>query len=474
MRLGLAFVAAALTWMSAATLQAADDAELIPEGVLDPPSAAAPFAESGDAAARPMPSPFRHKLFLEDALTVSGRDDVVVPYPSPAPPRWHDRISFDAVLQGNAGPTLTLTLSDRLNVVSQEGQALASRQTLRNDLREVYLAWQPSAAVAFEGGRINVRNGAALGWSPTDFFKSRTLVGQATLDPSAMRQNRLGTLMVRGQAIGSRGSVSLAFAPKVTSPSPIVGDDALGVDPQLAATNAAPRVLGTLNLDLFDLSAQLLVSYEPARAKLGVNLSRPVGRSVIVYGDWAGGPEPNLIARALALGKRTGTLPEAAPIVPPTATSTAFRHDLATGFSWAVATTFTLNLEYHFHQSGFGRDDWRRWFDLGGAPEATDGLTRQLWYLRAYANAEQEPLTRHQGFARVSWPRALVSDLELSALAFVNLVDGSVLAETAASYYLSRRWTASVFLSGNLGAARSEHGSFPQRKSSILQLTLYL
>jgi len=64
-----------------------------------------------------------------------------------------------------------------------------------------YLTWEPAASTYLEAGRINLRNGAALGFNPTDFLKTRTLVGQASLDPSAARQNRLGTAMVRGQKI---------------------------------------------------------------------------------------------------------------------------------------------------------------------------------------------------------------------------------------------------------------------------------
>jgi hypothetical protein len=67
-----------------------------------------------------------------------------------------------------------------------------------------------------------------------------------------------------------------------------------------------------------------------------------------------------------------------------------------------------------------------------------------------------------------------VNDLDLTAFAFVDLLDGSVLSQVSANYYLSHRWTASVYVSSNLGAARSERGSFPQRLSSIIQLTLYL
>jgi len=49
-----------------------------------------------------------------------------------------------------------------------------------------------------------------------------------------------------------------------------------------------------------------------------------------------------------------------------------------------------------------------------------------------------------------------------------------VLGQVSANDYLSNRWTASVYLSSNFGPARSERGSFPQRVSSIFQLTLYL
>jgi hypothetical protein len=192
-----------------------------------------------------------------------------------------------------------------------------------------------------------------------------------------------------------------------------------------------------------------------------------------VYAEWAGGPEQDLIARAVAFGKRTGSLPEAAPVVPPTSTSIAIRNDVAAGISWAIATKVTLNLEYHLHQAGFDRDDWNNWFDRGGAPGAPAPLTNELWYLRTHANDQQEPLTRNEALVRLSWARAFVSDLELSAFAFVNLFDSSVLGQAAASYYVSRRWTASVFLSGNLGTARSERGSFPDRVSSIFQLTVY-
>jgi hypothetical protein len=464
MRICIVFIATAMV-VAPRLAMAGQTADPIPAGVFDESQKTSPPTSS---------STFHAKFFLEDALTTSAFEDVIaVPFPPALAVSWQDRTSVDATLQWKPIKSLSFTVSDRANLYVQDQQAFISRDTIRNDFREGYVTWEPHTSVYVEAGRINVRNGAALGFNPTDFFKTRALVGQASLDPSVIRQNRLGTLMVRGQAIWSGGSASVAFAPKVMSPSPVVASNPLGVDPQVAATNAAARVLGTLSFDVLNLSPQILGYFERGRSKLGINLSRPIGNAVIVYAEWVGGQEKDLITRANEFGQQTGTLPDTAPVLLPTSTSTTLRNDVAAGFSGTLATKATLNVEYHFHQSGLGGGDWGNWFDRGSAP-APAALTTQLWYLRAYAADQQEPLTQHQGFVRVSWPRAFVNDLDLTAFAFVDLRDGSVLSQVSANYYLSHRWTASVYISSNLGAARSERGSFPQRLSSIIQLTRYL
>ena len=453
------WLAVAASFAVASGVAVADDADLIPQGVLAP-TAAPPVAAPGA------------KVFVEDAITASAIDhDVVVPAPPALGVAWQNRASVDGNVQWKPFSTLALTLSDRLNVYVQDQQAVLSRGTVRNDFREGYLTWQPHTDVYLEAGRINVRNGVGLGFNPTDFFKTRTLVGQSSLDPSVIRQNRLGALMVRGQAIWGSASATLAFAPKVAAPSAIAGDS-LGLDPQLSATNAANRWLATFSFEVLDLSPQLLGYLEHGRSKVGINLSRALGDAIVAYGEWAGGPEQNLAARAFAFGAQTGTFPAGAPPPFPINTARAFRNDVNAGLSWTIATKVTLNVEYHYHEAGFGRGAWSDWFDLPAA--APPGLAAERWYLRGYASDQQEPVTRHEAFVRADWPRAFVPDLELSAFTFVDLLDGSALSQAAASYYLSNQWTASWFVSTNLGSTRSERGSFPDRVSAIAQLTWYL
>jgi hypothetical protein len=365
-------------------------------------------------------------------------------------------------------------VSDRLNVFEQDGQDLVSANTVRNDLREASATWEYARGSFLEAGRINVRNGAALGFNPTDFFKTRTLVGQASLDPSVIRQNRLGTLMVRAQTLWAWGSASVAYAPRVAAPPPLTESDPVGVDPRFDATNGAHRVLATLSFEVLDLSPQLLGYFELHRSKVGANVTRTVGDAVVVYGEWAAGPEQNLAARAHAFGQDTGTLPPSLPVLPPADTAARLRNDAAAGFSWTIAAAVTLNVEYDFHDAGFTRGDWTSWFDLGSAPRAPAALTNALWFVRGYASDQQEPVSQHQLFLRAAWPRALVPDLDLSAFAFVSLLDGSVLSQLSANYYLSDAWTASAYVAGDFGAGRTERGSVPQWGNVILQLTRYL
>jgi len=474
MRVGAGAIAVLLA-LAPALAKAGDDSDLIPRGVLD----AKPEAELATAApAGPRSSPALYgKVFAEEALSVwSPARRMPVPEPPSLLLRWQNRASLDAGMHWKLEPWLTLTLSDRLNVFEQDGQKLVTANTVRNDLREASASWQPTDNYYLEAGRINVRNGAALGFNPTDFFKTRSLVGQASLDPSVIRQNRLGTLMLRAQALWAWGSTSIAYAPKLANPSQVSEKNPVGVDPRFDATNAAHRVLCTLSLELLDLSPQLLGYFELHRSKLGVNVTRPIGNAVVVYAEWAAGPEQNLIARAADFGTRTGTLPPSASRLPETDLRVSLRSDLTSGLSWTLATAVTLNVEYHFHEAGFTRNDWKNWFALGsasGAPGAPASPAGALWFVRGYASDQQEPLSKHQVFIRASWPRALGPDLELDAFAFVSLLDGSVLSQLAANYYVSGAWTASAYFSWNFGNAHTERGSFAQRGNTTVALTRY-
>ncbi|HEY0281141.1 MAG TPA: hypothetical protein VGC27_00785, partial [Rhizomicrobium sp.] len=364
---------------------------------------------------------------------------------------------------------LSFTFSDRFSFTENDG-IVFPRDAVRNDLREAYFTWEPTTATFLEFGRVNLKNGIALGFNPTDFFKTRSAVALASADPSALRGDRLGTLMLRAQTIWDGGSATFVYAPKLHTPRPLVGAAPSWIDPGFDQTNASDRFLFALNLELGDLSPQALVYHESGRTKIGLNISRPIGQSVIAYGEWTGGSEPNLIAQAIAYGKATGTLPSFAPVLPPASTSHAFQNDLAVGASWTSEAKITLNLEYHFHQAGFSGADWNNWFDIGAAgPLAAS----ELWYVRGFASAMQQPISRQQIFWRADWQDAFIQNFELSGISFVNLTDGSGMAQISANYNLSNAWSVGLYAGGTFGGRRSEWGSLPGASNAIFQVVRY-
>jgi hypothetical protein len=452
--------AVALCLLCAAAPAAAQengDLDRIPANLPDEPAASQPASNA------------HGKYYLEDAFALSSsRGNLAVPLPSSSSD-WANRTSLDVFDQWQLGKRLSFNFSDRFSLTEADGIGFPI-EAARNDLREAYFTWEPVTQTFLEFGRINFKNGIALGFNPTDFFKTRSAVALASADPSALRGDRLGALMLRAQTIWDGGSATFVYAPKLHTPRPLVGAAPSWIDPSFDQTNASDRFFFALNLELGDFSPQALVFHESGRTKIGLNISHPIGQSVIAYAEWAGGSEPNLIAQAIAYGKATGTLPAFAPILPPTSASHAFQNDLAVGASWTSEAKITLNLEYHFHQAGFPGADWHNWFDIG----ATGPLAAsELWYVRGYASAMQQPTSRHQIFWRAAWEDAFVEDLELSGISFVNLTDGSGMAQFSANYNLSNSWSAGVYVGGTFGGRRTEWGSLSNAGSAIFQVVRY-
>jgi hypothetical protein len=471
MRLAGAALALALsTAMPApAAAQATDDTDLIPKSIQDQSPAPTPSA----AQSGPLPGG-SGRLFAEDALTFSAlRTGLPVPLPPPAPASWENRSSLDLDEQWNLGQRVTAVLSDRFNVTEDSQISVPSSQMLRNDLREAALSWEALTRTYLEAGRVNLKEGIALGFNPTDFFRPRTLLDQASLDPSVLRQDRLGTAMVRAQSIWNGGSASLAFAPKLYASDPLTEGSPSGMSPKFDRTNTEERALASISFELASLSPQALLFHEGSQSFLGTNLSRTLGQSVVAYVEWAGGKQQRLGAQALSFGLQTGALPAQVPAPIVGETEFRFQNDLAVGASWSGLAKITINLEYHYHQAGFSGQDERNWFANGAAQREDPIFTDELWYVRGFANDQQQPWARQHVFLRADWSDALVSHLELSGFAFVNLYDGSTLTQLAANYYLTDAWTLGAYASASLGASRSEYGSTPQAAGIILQLQRY-
>jgi len=440
------------------------DLELIPH--TEPAAAPAVAAQPAGHSAR---------VYVENALTFNTlRNDLLVPPPPPLTPHWEERLLGDVRAEWSLAPGALVAYSGRLNLVTRDGLGFPNRGNVTNDLRELHLSVEPRPGNYLDVGRINVKGGVALGFNPTDFFKARAVIDPLTADPSALRENRLGTLMVRGQHVGESGSISLVYAPKATGAAALDDDPDRGFSPLFGRTNGSERWLVKASARLHDdFNPEFLLFGENGRTKVGANLTASVGQSTVAYVEWAGGRRRGIIDEALAFGRQTGTIPAFAPDVIDQGGQERFRSQAAIGASYTTENKITFNLEYHYNEAGFSRADWSRWFAAGEGRPASSPIARQLWFVRDYAAENQEPLQRHAVFLRADWVDFLVPKLELTGFVLADAADGSTLLQLEANYASTDFWSFGVLASGTTGGRRSNFGSLPRAGTVLFKATRY-
>jgi hypothetical protein len=397
-------------------------------------------------------------IYLQGDLTLTDlRNDLVVPLPPPMTPQWEVRSFADMRLNWQLFDGLNLAYSGRVNFLVEDDVAFPSRENVRNDLRETYLAFAIGDGSFLEMGRVNLKSGVAEGFNPTDYFKTRAVVEPTSIDPSALREDRLGVVMLEAQALWRVASFSFALAPKLAADSPPYEfNDLPSFNPMLDRTNAQVRALIKSTLDLHSgISPEFLVYEEGGQTQLGLNLSEGLGRAVVAYAEWSGGRRVSLVDEALEDARRTISPTAESPI--PASSTRFFSNDLAIGASYATKVGITFDTEYDYHQAGFSRADWRNWFGYSaGADTLQSG---ELWLIRSYAGEQQEPIAQSSLFLRASWEHAWVVNLDLAGFIDIDLHDGSYLAQFAANWHISPHWTLGALVDAFYGERRSDFGS---------------
>jgi hypothetical protein len=435
-----------------------------------------PQAAPGPGTQAPSAAATRAKIYLENAFTQSWLRGGVVPAPPPQPSDWEERLLLDVRDQWHVGRDFSLTYSDRLNLRAENGLNFPSHENVINDLREAYASWEPVEGTFLDAGRVNLKSGVALGFNPTDFFKTRAVVEPLSADPVVLREDRLGTLMLRAQRIWAGASITAAYAPAVASKSAIYTDvDLRSFDPMFDRTNALDRFALKGSLDVFEgFSPELLAYHEDGRTRWGLNLTESLGQSTVAYVEWSAGPRASLIDEALSFGRETGTIPPGAPAVLPADSRQRLRSELAAGASYTTQRPkITFNLEFNYNQAGFTGADWSNWFQAGRGTTGRSPIAGQLWYIRDYAVDQQDQLSRSTVFVRADWVDAFIPKLELSGFVDTDLLDGSARVQLTADYYLSDRWTVGALLLVDVGGRRSDFGSLPQGGSALLKVARY-
>lgn len=351
-----------------------------------------------------------------------------------------ERLSLSASYDHQITPAWRLLFSDRLDQFAQAG--LDEKDSI-NTLREAYLSWQPGARTILDLGRINVRQGVAAGYNPTDYFRAGAVRSVVSVDPSSLRENRLGSVMVRGQRLWSSGSLTALFSPGLAD-QPESG----AFRPDLGATNARNRWLLVLSQRLTAGFSPQVLFYGGAGigSQLGLNLTTLVGDNTVAYLEWSGGRSANQLDQALG---RPG--------------EERWHNRVATGLTYTTTFKLSLTLEYEYDGAAL---DAAAWDSLYVASPQAYARYRQ-WTL-----AMQELPSRRAWFAYARWQDALWEHLDLTGLVRRDAVDRSQLDWLEARYHF-RQMDAALQWELSRGDTASTYGAAVKAQVWQAILTYY-
>ena len=342
------------------------------------------------------------------------------------------RASFDLTYGSRVGSGLRFAFSDRVdNIHPADGGA----DSTINSLREAYLSWQAEGgSTVLEFGRINLRYGTAYGYNPTDFFRDGSLRTLTSANPFALRDNRLGTVMLRAQQLWSSGSLSVAYSPKLANnPNP----DGWSLD--LGSTNNRDRILIALGTQFSQkLNSQLLLYKENGMpATVGASATALLSDAATAHAEWSHGREPDLLSRALAIPG-----------------ASANRNRFAAGLTYTTLGKLSVTAEYQYNGFALGKQAWA---NLGAT-----SIPGQIAYLTE-AQRLQELVPRQAVLIYVTQKGLGLKDLDLTAFLRVNVLDQSRMAW----FELRHRWPnfdVAFQLQQHMGRSTSEFGILPDRR----------
>jgi hypothetical protein len=351
------------------------------------------------------------------------------------------RVSLDGSWHGAlAGiPGWQWHVADRLDAFGPD--RLSGQHPGVNTLKDLFVGGSLGRELTLDVGRINTRYGAAYGWNPTDALRTDAVRVVSSPDPASLRENRLGTVMLRGQHLWNGGSLTAILAPRLADhPSDAGGSLDLG------ATNRRTRWLLAATQRLGDdFAPQWLVwddGESPGSPRLGLNLTQLLGPACVAHLEAAGGRLPSRLA--VAQGRANADVD--------------WRGDVVAGATCTDAWNQSLTLEFQHDGEALDAAGWRA---LRAGPPS--GVV-------AYAHEAQrglDPLTSNQVFVQVRWTNAGIAQLDLSGYATWSLADRSHGAWMEARYHWARTDLAAQW-QVNTGGPLTEHGLDPARRVAQL------
>lgn len=254
--------------------------------------------------------------------------------PGAARQHWQSRLALDSRFsQTSADQSWYLRWNSRIDRFDSSSANSSPDSSTVLSWKELYAGYQWNDSWLTEFGRINQKNGVARGFNPTDFFAAAAVRAQISQQPAVLREQRLGSLMLRQQWLGDAKSLTFLFSPRLSS----AADDA-ALAPDWARTNSTDRWQLSAEQQLWQGWTLGLLAYQAQgeARQYGVNLSGALNERWLYHLEAASGSQPRWPA------------------------GTKQSNRLATGVSYSLTLPLTLTVEWQYDAAGLSQQTWQQ------------------------------------------------------------------------------------------------------------------
>ena len=328
-------------------------------------------------------------------------------------------------------------------------------------VKDLYYKTALDTTYFVELGRMNVKEGVARGYNPTDYFRSGSAL-TLSVDPKERKDNRLGAVLVQGTYIAEDYTLKALYAPKISVDKSSIWGNKKHFGLKLHETNTQERVTlyaGYTGLDDWSLSA--LVHHNDDGIHLGTNISYIDERAIWYM-------EASVNKRAEQITQVLEALNAPSELMANFSTDTSYQTELSLGLNYTFENSVVGTFEYIYNSAGFDSHDWKTYFKL---MQTSAKYAPVLGKSRGLIANNAQQMSKHTLFAMARKNDAL-PNLDWIVMAWVNPVDRSTLLQVGTSYDY-HDVLLSTDIRSYIGQRQSEYGSMPNDFEALLSVEYF-
>jgi len=299
---------------------------------------------------------------------------------------------------------------------------IADEDEISTYVKELYYKGKISENNFFELGRVNVKEGVASGFNPTDYFKGTSSLTLSS-DPKEQKDNRLGSLLIQDTMFFDTYTLKAIYSPKVSAS-------------HLNKTNYKDRASLSIDYRGFkDVSLSTIAHWNEDNLNMGLNLS-------YIWGRWIFYSENSW---------KTDV------------------YQASLGLNYTSESNIITTLEYIYNEEGLNKSEWKNYFDLARrSPQSA----QEFGELRAKVAKSQSEMSREKIFL-LSRITDIETNLDASAMVWLNPYDKSTFSQVGLEYALKDDLQTNVYLRNYRGDDDSEYGSSNDDYQILIEAEYY-